>query len=64
MADDLTNRGLADRAHVNVHEDYEVRYWCGKWGCSEAELRAVVGAVGVMVDKIEAHLKGKGQKRK
>lgn len=28
MVDDLTNRGPADRARVNVNEEWEVRYWC------------------------------------
>jgi hypothetical protein len=64
MADDLTNRGPADRARVNVHETWEVKYWTDKWGCSEAELKAAVSAVGVMADKVEAHLKSKGHKRK
>jgi hypothetical protein len=59
MADDLTNRGPADRARVNVNEPYEVRYWTGKFGCTETELRAAVAAAGVMADKVEAYLKQK-----
>jgi len=27
MADDKSNRGPADRARINVNEDYEVAYW-------------------------------------
>lgn len=59
MADDKTNRGPADRARVNVNEDYEVTYWCEKFGCSPSELRAAVNAVGVMADKVEGYLKKK-----
>ena len=59
MADDPTNRGPADRLRVNVYEYYEVLYWTKKFGCTEAELRASVRAVGVMADKVEAHLKNK-----
>ena len=59
MADDRSNRGPADRARVNVNEDYEVRYWCGKFGCTEAQLRAAVRAVGVMADDVERELKKK-----
>lgn len=59
MADDLSNRGPADRARVNVNELHELRYWTKKFGCTEAQLRSAVQAVGVMADKVEAHLKGK-----
>jgi hypothetical protein len=56
MADDLKNRGPADRARVNVHEAWEVRYWCGEFGCNEAQLRAAVKAVGVMAADVRKHL--------
>jgi len=56
MADDLTNRGPADRSRVNVNEDWEVRYWCAEFRCTEPQLRAAVAAVGVMADKVRAHL--------
>ncbi|HYW15092.1 MAG TPA: DUF3606 domain-containing protein [Allosphingosinicella sp.] len=59
MVDDLNNRGPQDRARVNVNEDHEVRYWTGKFGCTEEELRAAVGKVGVMADDVERELKGR-----
>jgi len=59
MGDDRSNRGPRDRSRVNVNEDYEVRYWCGKFGCTEPELREAVNAVGVMADAVEAYLKKK-----
>ena len=40
MADDLENRGAQDRSRVNVHEDYEVRYWTKKKGVTKEELVA------------------------
>jgi hypothetical protein len=49
MADDLKNRGAADRSRVNVHEDYEVRYWTGKWGVSKEQLVDAVKKAGVSV---------------
>lgn len=61
MSDDLTNRGPADRSRVNVNESYEVRYWTGKWGCSEADLRAAVTAVGVMATHVETWLRARGK---
>lgn len=56
MADDKTNRGPADRARVNVNEDYELRYWMKELGCTEAQLRAAVKTAGVMVKDVRAHL--------
>lgn len=56
MADDLTKRGAGDRSRVNVNEVHEVRYWCQKYGCTEAQLRAAVSRVGVMAADVERHL--------
>lgn len=57
MADDRSKRGPADSSRVNVNEDYEVRYWTQRLGCSEAQLHAAVKAVGVMVADVEKQLK-------
>lgn len=48
MADDLTNRGPADRARVNINEDHELRYWSEKFGVTENTLKAAVDRVGPM----------------
>jgi len=48
MTDDKTQRAPRDAERVNVNEDYEVRYWCMKWGVSEQQLRDAVKRVGVM----------------
>ena len=56
MADDLSNRGAADRARINVNEAHEVRYWCKELGCTEAELRSVVQRVGVMAADVRRAL--------
>ena len=57
MGDDLTNRGPADRDRVNVNEDWEMRYWTGRFACTDEELKAAVRAVGPMRDDVEAYLK-------
>ena len=58
MADDVTNRGPRDRNRVDVNEDWELRYWSKKFGCTATELRDAVKAVGTtMADKVEAYLK-------
>jgi hypothetical protein len=57
MADDLSNRGPRDRNRVDVNEEWELRYWCKKFGCTATELREAVKAAGTMADKVEAYLK-------
>lgn len=58
MADKLSERGRQDRIRINVHEDHELRYWCGKFACSADELRAAVAAVGPMAGDVEKQLGG------
>lgn len=55
--DDKKKTGPADDTRVNIHEDYEVRYWCGKFGCTEARLKRAVAAVGVMADDAQRWLR-------
>lgn len=56
MSDDLKNRGPTDRARVNVHEAWEVRWWCNEFGCTETQLKDAVKAVGPMAANVRAHL--------
>jgi len=57
MSDDLSKKRPADASKVNVHETWEVRYWCKKFGVTEAQLRAAVQAVGTSAAAVERHLK-------
>jgi Protein of unknown function (DUF3606) len=52
MPDDRSIRGPADRSRINVDEAYEVAYWTKELGCTEAQLRDAVKAVGPMVDEV------------
>ena len=56
MADDRTIRGAADRARINMQEDYEGRYWTQKWNISREQLAAAVRAVGVMAADVARKL--------
>ncbi len=56
MADDKTKTAPQDASRVNVHEDYEVRYWTKKWNISPQELKDAVSSVGVSVKAIEKKL--------
>lgn len=56
MADDKSKKGPADRERINVHEDYELRYWTDHFGVSADRLRAAVEKVGVMVKDVAKEL--------
>ena len=58
ISDNTANRGPDDRKRVNVHKEYEVRYWTGQFGCTSEQLKSAVKAVGVVVESVAAHLKG------
>jgi hypothetical protein len=57
MADDLHKKRPQDASKISLIEDWEVRYWCEKFGCTEAQLRAAVKAVGHSAAKVEEYLK-------
>ena len=57
VAADRSKRGPVDRARINLGEDYEVRYWSEKFGCTHDELKAAVRKVGVMEKDVEAELR-------
>jgi len=57
VADDTSKTRPQDADRVNVNEDYEVRYWSGKFGCTAEQLKAAVKKVGVMAADVEAELK-------
>jgi hypothetical protein len=57
MTDDKTKRGGQDRERINMHEDYEVRDWCAKFGCTKEQLAAAVRKVGDRADAVETELK-------
>ena len=56
MADDLNDRGAQDRRRVNIHEDYEVRYWTEKWGVSKEQLAQAVKRAGVSAEAVARQL--------
>jgi len=46
MADDRNDRAPQDRARINMHEDYEVRYWSEKWNVTREQLAEAVRQAG------------------
>ncbi len=59
MADNLKDRGPADRKRINVNESWELEYWTKELSCSPDRLRDAVKAVGVMVEDVRDYLKRK-----
>lgn len=61
--DDKSKRDYRDRIRINIHEDYEVKYWGKKFAVSTHELVEAVKAVGVMAKDVEAYLKKRRRSR-
>jgi hypothetical protein len=62
MADDKSKRGPRDASRINMHEDYEVRYWSEKFGVSKEELAEAVRRAGSMAKDVETDLQNKKRK--
>jgi hypothetical protein len=56
MADDHTLKGPQDRTRINFSEDYEVRYWCKRFGVTPDVLRAAVEKVGSSAEAVEKEI--------
>ena len=56
--DDTTKTGL-DRKLIALGEQHEVRSWTQSLGCTEAQLREAVKAVGNSADKVREYLSRK-----
>ena len=54
--DDLLIKERLDGSRINLHEPYEVNYWCEKFNCTVTELQNAVHAVGTSAAKVQAHL--------
>ena len=53
---DVRTQVPATRKHINLHQDYEARYWSEKFNVSRDELESAVNKVGVMADDVESEL--------
>jgi hypothetical protein len=56
MADDKSNRGAQDRSRINMHEDYEVRYWTEKFGVSKERLQQAIDKAGPSAEAVRKEL--------
>lgn len=56
MPDNRALRGKPDRDRINIHEPYEVEYWCKHFGVTRDQLVAAVRAEGPMVADVRRRL--------
>jgi hypothetical protein len=56
MADNLQSAGPQDRSRINVHEEWEVRYWTQELGVSKERLAEIVKEVGPSVSAVRQRL--------
>ena len=56
MSDDLTKRRPQDSSQINVHEAWELEYWCKELGVSPQQLKDAVKAVGTSVIAVKKYL--------
>ena len=55
MPDDTTQKAR-DRERIDVHEDYELRYWTQKFGVTKQQLEAAVREVGTNAEDVAIEL--------
>ena len=55
MPDDKTKKKPQDASKINLGQSYEINYWCGKFGCSEEELKKAVRTVGTSKEDVEGY---------
>lgn len=56
MADNLQSAGPQDRSRINVHEEWEVRYWTQELGVSKEKLAEIVKEVGPSVSAVRKRI--------
>lgn len=56
MSDDLSKKRPQDASKINIHEPWELAYWCNALGVTKEQLIAAVHAVGVSVSAVRRHL--------
>lgn len=59
--DDKNMRRPQDNKKINLNEEYEVQYWCQKFGVSEEALRKAVNKTGVSAVAVQDYLRTRAQ---
>jgi hypothetical protein len=61
MPDDSKDRGHRNRDRIDVTQENECRYWCGKLGVSVEKIKEAVKQVGPMAKDVEHHLRNEAE---
>jgi hypothetical protein len=61
MSDDRSKRGNQDRIRINIHKEFEVRYWSKELGITADQLREMVQQLGPSADTIRQAVKRKSK---
>lgn len=56
MSDDLAHFHPLDPGRINVMDPVEIKYWCNKLHCNEAQLRLAMAKVGDHVTAVRGQL--------
>lgn len=56
MPDNLRFRKPLDATRINIHQQYEVDYWCNELGCTRQQLGQAVHTVGTSANAVKRHL--------
>ena len=56
MADNLKDRGPADRSRINVNEEWELEYWSKELGVTPERLKGLVREHGVSAANVRSAL--------
>ena len=56
MPDNLQKRRPLDSSRINIHESYEVNWWCHELGVTAAQLKDAVSKVGTSAAAVRRHL--------
>ncbi|GJE12386.1 DUF3606 domain-containing protein [Methylobacterium longum] len=56
MADDLDRREPEDKFKINVHEEWELRYWARRFGVTREQIVDAVRRVGVQTRDVARYL--------
>lgn len=57
MADDESHQGPPAASQIDIQELDQLAYWAKRFGCTPAQLREAVDAVGTMIKDVEQYLK-------
>lgn len=57
MTDDLTIRRPQDPTKINIHEEWEVRYWTNKWNVTRQQLIDAVRVAGTSAAAVARQLR-------